>query len=299
MPLTVHCPKKGRPLKAWEGMDPNEGVRTRHRFTGSGSALSTSHQESSQEISSAKENKLETDQRKASKEGYRADLILTDPKEVKEHSKDVHVRGSDRKLSLSSEQQSPASLNVVTTCEDNVSQKLTTVIPCEGSNSTSTTESNFQQHKDGEESQPQTFNTAPHEQKLSSISGSPKQTSMRSSGSSRQQYWETVPVFDPVMPAQMPTEPAFHTNYYNNEIHLDALQDTLLGNDFESLLALHPNLMNSNVETDSSSAIIMNNAQETIDQLRAANEDLRSANEYYRLMSDITMKAAALRRGCE
>ena len=57
--------------------------------------------------------------------------------------------------------------------------------------------------------------------------------------------------------------------------------------------------MDSNEEMDSSSAITMNNAQETIDQLKAANEDLMSANKYYRLMSEITMKASALRRGCE
>ncbi len=101
------------------------------------------------------------------------------------------------------------------------------------------------------------------------------------------------------MPVQMPAEPAFRTEYHNNKISLHALQGSVLGNNLYGILALYPNLMNKNEEMDSSSTITMDNAQETIDQLRAANEDLMSANKYYRLMSDITMKASALRRGCE
>ncbi len=296
MPLTVCSPNEGRPLKAWEGMDPNEGVKTRHRSAGSASAPSTSQQESPPEISPTNENKLQTGQRKASEEGCGPDLTLADTKKVKE---DVHVRGTDGNSTLSSKQQSRQILNVVTICEDNISEESTTVIPFEGSDSTSVTESDLQIREDGEKLQPQTFSAAEHDQKLSPISGSPKQTST-SMRSSWQQYWDTVPVFEPVMPAHMPTEPSFHTEYHNNnEISLHALQDTLLTNNFEGVPALQPNLLNSDEETDSSSTISMDNTQETIDQLKAANEDLMSANEYYRLMSDIAMKASALRRGCE
>lgn len=246
-------------------------------------------------MSSTRKNKLRTVQQESFKEGQNPGLTLSGPKEDKKHSRDVEVRGSDSKVSVSSKQRTRPHLNVVTTCEDNVSHRSTTVTACERSTSPYAMENDFHVHKDVEELQLQTIKTAPQDQELLSISGSPKQTSMRSSW---QQSWATVPVFEPVMPAQMPAEPSLHTKYHDNEIDLDALQDSLLGNNFEGILTLHPILINSNEEMDSNSAIAMNNAQEKINQLRAANEDLRSANQYYRLLSEITMKATALRRGC-
>ena len=207
MPLTVCSSKEHRPLRAWEGVDPNEGVRTRHRFAGSESALSTSHQNSSRKISSTKENKLRTVQQELFKEGQNPGLILRGPKEDKKHSRDVDVRESESKLSVPGKQQPRPGLNVVITCEDNVSHRSTTVTTCERSTSTSATANDFHIYRNGGEPQLQTIKTALHDQELPSISGSPKQTSMRSSW---QQYWGTVPVFEPVMPAQMPTEPSFH-----------------------------------------------------------------------------------------
>ncbi|KAF7509580.1 hypothetical protein GJ744_007618 [Endocarpon pusillum] len=296
MPLTVCSPKEHRPLRAWEGVDSEEGVRTRHRFAGSESALSTSHQNLYRKISSTKKNKLRSVQQEPFKEGQNSGLTVRGPKEDKKHSRDVDVGGSDSKLSVSSKQQSRPQLNVVTTCEDNVSHRSTTVTACERSTSTSAMENDFHVDKGVEKTQLQTIKTAPLDQELLSISGSPKQTSM-STGSSWQQYWATFPVFEPVLPAQMPAEASSHTKYHNNEINLLALQGSLLGNNFKGILTLHPILKNSNEEMASNSAIALNNAQETINQLRAANEDLMSANNYYRLLSEITMKASALRRG--
>jgi hypothetical protein len=58
-------------------------------------------------------------------------------------------------------------------------------------------------------------------------------------------------------------------------------------------------LSESGMEEDSGSDITMTSGKEAIGQLRAVNEDLKSESHYYRLMAEITMKTAALRRGCE
>lgn len=66
----------------------------------------------------------------------------------------------------------------------------------------------------------------------------------------------------------------------------------------EAIPANNPDHDNE-VEESSGSDVTMNDGEEALMQLRAANEDLQSERQYYRLMAEIAMKSAAVRRGCK
>lgn len=297
MPSTPSNSNKSRPLEAWEGANPNEGVRTRHRSERLGYLPSQSRSQSSEEVASAKQTKLQCVQQELSKEGYSTGLILTDPSQDKKSTRDVGIGGPVSEPSVPSKRESQLAEHTVTTCDQNVSTMSPTVCPSQVSTSKSTVDNDLQIHKDGDGRQPQTSSVALNGQKLSSISGSPKQTTTRSS---QRQYFDNHLALESDLPAQIPalqTKSSFHINNIddNNKIH--NFFDDFLDTDLEGNLNLRSNPFNSDMEeekgSDIASDITLSSGQETIDQLKAKNEDLRSENKYFRLMSEIAMK------GCE
>ena len=149
----------------------------------------------------------------------------------------------------------------------------------------------------------------PHDQKSSSSSESPEhRTDLL-----RQEHWDSQAVLESGMTAQMPSPLTAVKSLTTNIVHTlpdnssdsdpkgspASEEDNSLDSDLKSSPASEDNFLDSDMEEDVSSDITATSGQEAIDQLRAVNEDLRSENKYYRLMSEITMKTVALRRGCE
>ena len=307
MPLTPCNTNKNRLLEAWEGVSPDEGVTTRGRASRIKSASSQSPLQSSEEVLISMENTLQPVQQGLSPQ---EDNVLVRPPSLskdKENEGDVGAMDSAIKPDVTPKQQCRSPEHAVTTCEQNVSSLSTAILSHHESTSDSTTDEEFQKHEDGGELQ--VNSVTPHDQKSSSSSESPEhRTDLL-----RQEHWDSQAVLESGMTAQMPSPLTAVKSLTTNIVHTlpdnssdsdpkgspASEEDNSLDSDLKSSPASEDNFLDSDMEEDVSSDITATSGQEAIDQLRAVNEDLRSENKYYRLMSEITMKTVALRRGCE
>ncbi len=178
---------------------------------------------------------------------------------------------------VASERQSYSSEHVVTTREQNLPSMPTTFFTSLGYIGKCIADNKFRIHEDVEESR--VGSTAHHSQNLSSRSPSPKHPPRPL----HQEVWDQSAVLRLGMPVQMPSSPRKPISQTNND----------------NIVALHDNSSDSDTQEDSSSDIPMASREEEIDWLKAVNADLKSESKYYRLMAEITMKTAALHRGCE
>lgn len=264
---------KIRPLEAWKSVGADEGVKTRRRSARLNTTLSQSPSQSSAEVSFTKENDGRSDHVDISEEGGISRAVLTDKGNYKKAPGGIAVttRKPPVKLNPQNRRIEPA----VTTRARDLSYLNTTINTLQGS-SESTADNKFKMNEDGERLQ--IGSLTPRDQNTNSSDDAPKHTV----GLLHQELWDK--------PAVLGSGFSKRVSPSSTEPHSPTINNTV---------ALCEESFDSDMEEDSSSEATAMPQQQEIDELKAANEDLRSENQYYRLMSEITMKTAALRRGCK
>jgi len=215
---------------------------------------------------------------------------------------DLSTTGPPNKSSVpSSSQEHESNEQAVTTSDQNASSMSTTAPP-QLSSRTSDADNDVQMEEDVAGRDLQTNSVDGQDQTSSFISSPLNQTTTRSS---QQQNLDVDPVFDFDQQAQIAAPPAelnLHINNLNNSILDNYLRDHnlfhySLDTDLEEQLPTQPNSPTSDMEDGAGSEIGSNlttdSTQETIDRLRAENEDLRAEIRYAHLM------AAIAGTGCE
>jgi hypothetical protein len=274
MPSTHRNTKSARHLEAWEGVSPDVGVRTRRRTAKIESASSQSQSQSSEANgeSSGKENEVQGVQQNVSVRGGLPAVAMRDLNNDTNCKGDSHVKGAFGKTPAIPKQQCQSIEHALTARKQNVATSAFSATPIRKSAAAT----KFHIYEDAGDVQMATQNQVPSFKSRSSEQGV---------GGAKRELSDQLAVLEPSMPPeQIPTrlgEPDSCTN-----VSILPSHDSSSENDSDS-------------DLDSNSEIIMTSGQEAIDQLKAINEDLKSESKYHRLMAEITMKTAAVRRGCE
>jgi hypothetical protein len=255
------------------------GVRTRRRTAKIESASSQSRSQSSEANgeSSGKENEVQGVQQNVSVRGGLPAVAMRDLNNDTSCKRDSHVKGAFGKTPAIPKQQCQSIEHALTAREQNVATSAISATPISATPiRKSAAATKFHIYEDAGDVQMATQNQVP-----SFNSRSPE----HGVGEAKRELSDQLAVLEPSMPPeQIPTrlgEPDSCTN-----VSILPSHDSSSENDSDS-------------DLDSNSEIIMTSGQEAIDQLKAINEDLKSESKYHRLMAEITMKTAAVRRGCE
>jgi hypothetical protein len=300
MPPKLNKADKSQP---WEGVNPNEGVRTRRRHEMLGSAPFPSQSYSPEDVSAAR------NQQEQLGEGDSTLLTHADPEKDTETAKDVGTTGpaNESPLSINWDWEQELDKHAVTTSDQKISTLSTPVPPPQVSISTAAAGNDLQEETNTTGIDQEMNSFGEPDQNLSFIPDPPKQMTMRSS---RQQNLDNDPVLNSDLQAQIaatPTETGLHmhnlnSNYPGNYVLFNYLldvdlPDNSLDTDFQGQLPIESNSPTSDMQQDAGSEIgsniTTNSVQETLDRLKAENEDLKAENDYFRLMSAIAGK------GCE
>lgn len=265
-----------RPLQAWECVSPHEGVRTRRRSARMES-LAKSPSEAlesladnraqalvSTEVLPAKENDV---QQNPPQKGDVRGGKLTGLGKGKKPVRDIRNQVSTRRPSAIPKRQRSSNKRGIA-CDLNLSEASSTVLAsvdpvCEGADS-----NKIRTHEAGG-------------QKWRDLSGLPKQAPSLQ----QQEICGPPAVLELNSPNQTttPTSPK---------------QPDPCTNKFLTAPEISPG-GDMDMEDELSSDITATSGQEAIDQLKAINEDLTSEGKYYRLMAEIALKPATVRRGCK
>jgi hypothetical protein len=283
------------PLLAWEGVNPNEGVRTRSRHTLLGSTPLPSRSSTPADLSSA------SDRQQRPSEGVSTPLTSTAPDEDTESAMGMSTTEPGHEASLSStNQQHESNEQAVTTSDRNV-PSISTAAPPQVSSTTFDADNDVQMEEDVAGGALQMNSFDEQDQITSFISLPYNQTTTRSS---QQQNLDVDPVFNFDLQTQIaapPAKPNLHTHNLNNTTLNNYLRDQSLFHspfetDLEDKLPTQPNSPTSDMEQGGGSEIgseigsnlTTNSTEQTIDILRAENEDLKAENNYFRLMAAIS-----------
>jgi hypothetical protein len=309
MSPTSQDPFHEHPLKAWEGVGPDEGMRTRHRVAQLASTLSRSQSES----------------RKASEEihlknGLRDGEVHESSIPADQHGVFAEVDGGKKQGGGSSDHkgglrhmtgtkwQLQSDENAVTTYEYSKTTATTNTdkLRCSPKNDRIGNEIQF--HGDRHEAAKEV--ATPHE---CNSSTAPFIANAHGAETGILGDWETLSVVggdgleiqhtpNPVHGNQNEERPVSVYDLDKVSSNSSSVSLALTNNTAIALaenISVSPSNIDVNMDEDGRSDVTVTSGQEAIDQLRAANADLRSENKFYRLMSEITMKASATRRGCK
>ena len=278
MTLSHTNTNKAQPLEAWAGVNPEEGVKTRRRSAKLGTTHSKNRSLSCEatEIMSTEDNKLRYAQPDMSQEREQSGVEISSLARGRKHPATLRISTAGQSSHVTVKRQSRSIERAVTTREQNILPVSTTCAPSYQSHGrTENTCSIFE----AGEMQMESF--VPSDQDPCN-SGRPKHML----DLLQPECLEQRAVLEHGLPQNMQTSAAESDTCTNHNILLLDNQSSDSDSD-------------SDTDENSSSDVTATQGQEAINQLMAVNEDLKSESKYYRLMAEITMKTAAIRRGCE